>query len=68
MIKSNSGCTLGGFLLIILFFIVFTIQPAQAYSCSGIPDEECNVLYALYNSTNGDQWTNNTNWLSSSTG
>jgi len=30
----------------------------------GIDEEEYNALVALYNSTNGDSWTDNTNWLS----
>ncbi|MGE0088317.1 MAG: leucine-rich repeat domain-containing protein [Bacteroidales bacterium] len=29
----------------------------------GIVEEEYNALIALYNSTNGDNWNNNTNWL-----
>ena len=35
-------------------------------SCSAstfIPEAECNALVALYNSTNGSSWWNNTNWL-----
>ncbi len=38
--------------------------PALGNSCSGIPDEECDALYALYYSTGGDEWADNTNWLS----
>ena len=29
---------------------------------AAIPAAERNVLIALYNSTNGDSWTDNTNW------
>ncbi|MGB1251163.1 MAG: leucine-rich repeat domain-containing protein, partial [Candidatus Promineifilaceae bacterium] len=32
-----------------------------------IPLIECEALVALYSSTNGENWTNNTNWLQSST-
>ncbi|MGD2092317.1 MAG: SBBP repeat-containing protein, partial [Candidatus Aminicenantes bacterium] len=35
---------------------VFTISPAQ------ISQSQRDALIALYNSTNGDSWTNNTNW------
>lgn len=37
---------------------------AEAESTSGIPQSEYAALYALYNSTGGDNWTVNTNWLS----
>ena len=41
------------------------------YDCtldqSQIPDEECNALVAFYNSTNGDFWNENTNWLQTDT-
>lgn len=50
--------------------VVFTMDtPATARSdflCSDvteIPQVECEALVALYNSTNGDGWTNHTNWL-----
>jgi hypothetical protein len=36
------------------------------FDCSKVTDVspfECEVLVALYNSTNGDEWLNNTNWL-----
>ena len=29
----------------------------------GVPREEYEALVALYNATDGDNWTNNTNWL-----
>ena len=32
-----------------------------------IPQSECEALVALYNSTNGASWTNNTNWLQTNT-
>ena len=34
-----------------------------AYAGSGIPLSEYNCLVDLYNSANGENWTNNTNWL-----
>jgi len=36
------------------------------FSCSDmtdIPGDECNALVAIYNSNNGKQWNDNTNWL-----
>ena len=44
--------------------------PALLTFCDGvseIPAKECNALVALYNSTNGANWTDNTNWLSTTT-
>lgn len=32
-----------------------------------IPQSECEALIALYNSTDGENWTDNTNWLVSNT-
>jgi Leucine-rich repeat (LRR) protein len=37
-----------------------------AFSCAAvteIPQSECEALVALYNSTNGDSWTDRTGWL-----
>ncbi len=34
-------------------------------TCNGIPDSECQALYALYNTTGGNQWYLSANWLSS---
>ena len=39
---------------------------AATYDCtsqSQIPEAECGFLVDLYNSTDGDNWTDNTNWL-----
>ncbi len=36
----------------------------SSYPTSYVPDAERNALIDLYNSTNGDGWTNQTNWLS----
>ena len=56
-----------------IFFLIFIPllsqpEPAQAgtYDCtsqSTIPQSECEALVTLYNSTDGDNWTDNTNWL-----
>lgn len=46
-----------------------TYTPA-AFSCDNvteIPKSECEALVALYNSTNGPNWTNKTNWLQTNT-
>jgi Leucine-rich repeat (LRR) protein len=54
-------------LLLVFIIIIFpaTASSAIAQTCTGIPDGECQALYALYNGAGGDQWTDNTNWLSS---
>lgn len=44
-------------------------SPAQ-FDCANvteIPQAECEALVALYESTNGDNWTNNTDWLATNT-
>ena len=44
--------------------------PDAIFDCSTVTDleeTECNVLVALYTSTDGANWTNNTNWLTSTT-
>lgn len=62
---------------ILLLAIVLPGQQAQAATEAGIPaamdydctaqaevsEAECNALVALYDATDGDNWTNNTNWL-----
>lgn len=45
--------------------------PPTGCDCSqtgttGIPQAECEALLALYNSTDGENWTNNTNWNTTS--
>ncbi len=54
--------------VLLLFFILLPLMagPALAHTCTGIPDAECNALYALYESTDGNNWDNKTNWLSTS--
>jgi len=50
--------------------LVKTAQQVQDFSCStdmDVPLIECQSLVALYGSTNGAGWSNNTNWLISTT-
>jgi len=49
---------------------VLTIIDNDSISCatvSEIPSEECEALIAIYNSTNGEQWKNNTGWTMTNT-
>jgi hypothetical protein len=42
----------------------------QTFDCAGvteIPQDECAALVALYNSTNGPGWYDNTGWLQTTT-
>ncbi len=50
---------------VLFLFLLITIPfvPAFAQTCNGIPDEECQALYALYNGTGGPQWKDSANWL-----
>ena len=46
--------------------ILLGSTPPAGYDCTGqsqIPQEECNALVALYNSTAGPNWKNKTGWL-----
>lgn len=46
-----------------------TLQPVN-YSCANvteIPRQDCEALIALYQSTNGDNWTDNNGWLQNNT-
>ena len=46
--------------------IALTQQQVQNFVCASVtvvPVTECEALAALYNSTNGAGWLNNTNWL-----
>jgi len=52
-------------LAFILF--VFAAPCVQSQTCpADIPDAECQALYALYNSTDGDNLTSSNNWFTSS--
>ncbi len=47
-----------------------TQEQVQAFNCvtvTDVPRVECEALVALYESTNGAGWTNNTNWLQTTT-
>lgn len=47
-----------------------TEEQVQAFDCAtvtDVPQKECEALVALYQSTNGAGWTDNTNWLQSTT-
>ena len=39
-----------------------TTNGPNAFICAGIPQVECEALTALYESTNGPSWSNNTGW------
>jgi Leucine-rich repeat (LRR) protein len=61
-------------LFLISFSSLFLFLPAkisaQDFSCndvSEIPQQECEALVSLYNSTNGANWSNNTGWLATDT-
>lgn len=56
--------------LIITGLTAFAQNQPRNFDCStvtDVPQSECEVLVALYNSTNGASWTTKTNWLSSTT-
>ena len=47
-----------------------TKEQVQAFDCgtvTDVPRVECEALVALYQSTNGSAWTDNSNWLQSTT-
>ena len=57
-------------LTIALPVIAVTPQSINTFSCTDvteIPQIECEALVALYNSTNGAGWLDNTNWLATNT-
>lgn len=67
--KTAVAATLKIIVVLSLLFLPYA-KPAAAsaptFSCGDvteIPQTECNALVALYSSTNGDSWTNKTNWL-----
>ncbi len=49
---------------IFVLLSLFTFSSISMADQGGVSDAEYNALVALYNSTDGDNWTNNTNWLS----
>lgn len=57
-------------ILLIVALLSASLPPmkvtAQTFDCSAvteIPQTECEALVALYNSTNGEDWSTHTNWL-----
>jgi Leucine-rich repeat (LRR) protein len=42
-------------------------QPFSCDTVTEIPQAECKALVALYNSTNGDNWRNNSGWMDTNT-
>ena len=53
-----------------LFVGSWEMQRSAAFSCAEvteIPQAECEALVALYNSTNGPNWSSNTGWLVTNT-
>ena len=53
---------MGKFFIRIVFLIVFQWQSISGYAQVNVQDSL--ALVALYNATDGTNWTNNTNWLS----
>ncbi len=47
--------------------VVTYSEPGFCESVSEIPTAECEALEAFYNSTDGDNWTDNTGWLATIT-
>ncbi|MCV6638966.1 leucine-rich repeat domain-containing protein, partial [Candidatus Albibeggiatoa sp. nov. NOAA] len=56
------------FLVVIVTLLLSLVHSVSyAFSCAdtattGVPQVECEALVALYDSTDGDNWKNNTNW------
>ncbi len=56
--------------LLLIALIVFTPAPVHAATncaTADVSQAECEALVALYNSTGGDNWGDNTNWLQDQT-
>ncbi|MEN8220451.1 MAG: hypothetical protein ABFS56_29700 [Pseudomonadota bacterium] len=54
----------------LIFSLIGLTFNASALDCNQvteIPSTECEVLVTLYNSTNGDNWTDNNGWLETNT-
>jgi len=51
--------------LLILTVLLIAAAPSAIAQSTGIPQSEYAALYVLYNATDGDNWADNTNWLSS---
>ncbi len=50
--------------LLILTVLLIAAAPSAIAQSTGIPPSEYAALYMLYISTDGNNWTDNTNWLS----
>lgn len=49
--------------LILIMFMTGTIGAGLSITSGQVPESDSLALVALYNSTNGDEWTNRNNWL-----
>jgi hypothetical protein len=66
---------LSGILTVLPILLITTSDPTQSYaqgdfSCADvteIPQAECESLVALYDNTDGPNWANDTDWLSTNT-
>lgn len=69
MTRANGRCASRLLLLVGIVAVCFGIMQngAVANNALGVPDAEYNALVALYNSTGGDNWRDNSNWLSENT-
>lgn len=47
----------------VILSLIFISLALPDFNVHAVPTHEREALIALYNSTNGDNWTNNTNWL-----
>jgi Leucine-rich repeat (LRR) protein len=54
-------------LLILVLMSPLTQAATNCAAVTEIQETECEALIALYNSTNGDSWTNNSGWLETNT-
>ena len=55
-------------LLVICVGLILLISISLTYAqVTEIPQDEYDALVALYNSTDGDNWTNNSGWLTNNT-
>jgi hypothetical protein len=49
--------------LLALLFALFALSAWASTAFAAVPDSEYQLLRAIYNGTNGAQWTNNDGWL-----
>ncbi|MEO8607220.1 MAG: leucine-rich repeat domain-containing protein [Chloroflexota bacterium] len=74
MLNQSHFLKFAAFILAAVLILVIASTPTPAFAaltdCTGvseIPSAECDALVALYNSTNGANWTDHTNWLETNT-